>query len=154
MPEGVTKYIEGGDKLRRYLADLISRVGPGGTLKVGFLSNAKYPDGKPVAMIAAIQEYGAPSRNIPPRPFFRNMVARRSSEWPAEIEAQIKSTNYNGRLTMNRMKEVIKGDLKLSIRDTNDPPLAPSTIKRKGFDKPLIHTSHMLNSVDGEYEER
>ena len=154
MPEGVTKYIEGGDKLRRYLADLIARVGPGGTLKVGFLSNATYPDGKPVAMIAAFNEYGVPSRNIPPRPFFRNMVARRSSEWPSEIEAQLKSTNYDARLTMNRTKEVIKGDLKLSIRDTNDPPLAPSTIKRKGFDKPLIDRGIMINSVDGEYEEK
>jgi hypothetical protein len=42
--------------------------------------------------------------------------------------------------------------LQQSIRDTNDPPLAQATIARKGFAKPLIDTSVMINSVDYEVE--
>jgi hypothetical protein len=33
----------------------------------------------------AVQEFGAPSRNIPPRPFFRNMIARKRNEWPTAV---------------------------------------------------------------------
>ena len=43
---------------------------------------AKYPDGTSVALVAAFNEYGSPSRGQPPRPFFRNMIARNEASWP------------------------------------------------------------------------
>jgi hypothetical protein len=46
----------------------------------------------------------------------------------------------------------IAGQLRQSIIDLVAPPLAPSTIKRKGFDKPLIDQGIMLSSVDYEVE--
>ncbi len=46
------------------------------------------------------------------------------------------------------MGEHIKGQLQGSIRDLMEPALSPVTIAKKGFSKPLIETSHMLNSVD------
>jgi hypothetical protein len=46
--------------------------------------------------------------------------------------------------------EAIAGQLRESIIKTNAPPLSPRTIARKGFAKPLIDTSHMINSVDYE----
>ena len=146
--------LDGGDKLTAALADIARAVRRGGTLKVGFLSGATYPDGKPVAMIAAIQNFGAPSRNIPPRPFFSNMITRRSGEWPAVIVEQLRATNLNVPVAMKRIGLLVKGQLQQSIRDTNQPPLAASTIRRKGFDKPLIDTGHMLNSVAFEWEDR
>ena len=48
------------------------------------------------------------------------------------------------------MGQGISGQLKQSIVDTNEPPLAASTIARKGFAKPLVDTGHMLQSVDYE----
>jgi hypothetical protein len=66
--------IRGGEKFEAAMEDLARRLGRPATLKVGFLENATYPDGKPVAMIAAINEYGAPSRGQPARPFFRRMI--------------------------------------------------------------------------------
>lgn len=144
--------IDGGDKLLAALAGISRSVRGGGTLKVGFLSNARYPNGTPVAMVAAIQNFGAPSRNIPPRPFFTNMIAKHSSEWPGEIRTQLKSTNYDVATTMNRMGTLIRGQLQQSIRDTNEPPLAPATVRRKGFDKPLIDRGIMINAVAYEYE--
>ena len=46
------------------------------------------------------------------------------------------------------MGEHIKDQLQGSIRDLMEPALSPVTIAKKGFSKPLIETSHMLNSVD------
>ena len=58
------------------------------------------------------------------------------------------SGDYDVSATLNRMGLGIKGQLQKSILDLWAPPLAPSTVRRKGFDKPLIETSHMLNSAD------
>ena len=74
--------ISGGQKLDAALREMASKVAVPATLRVGFLENAKYPDGTPVAMVAAIQDYGAPGAGIPPRPFFRNMIADKQREWP------------------------------------------------------------------------
>ena len=142
--------ISGGDKLESALRDIASKLKTGGTVRVGFLENATYSDGTPVAMIAAIQEFGAPSRNIPPRPFFRRMIADKSGGWPDTIATQLKVTNYDVDLTLNRVGAEIAGQLQLSIRDLTDPPLAASTVRAKGFDKPLIDTAVMINSPQWE----
>lgn len=140
--------IKGGDKLEKAFTQLAARLSKPGTLRVGFLEKATYPDGKPVAMIAAIQNYG--SGHIPPRPFFSNMVRSKSKDWPKALAPLLKANDYDATLALRLMGEGIKGQLQQSIRDTNTPPLAPSTIARKGFDKPLIDTGHMINSVDYE----
>lgn len=117
-------------------------------VKVGFLSGATYPDGTAVAMVATVNEFGAPSRGQPPRPFFRDMIARNKAGWPGAIAANLKATDFDGRKTLDRMGQGIKAQLQTSIRDFTDPPLAPSTIARKGFSKPLIDTGLMVSSVD------
>jgi len=145
--------ISGGAALEAKLAELARKLQRGAVVRVGFLENATYPDGKRVAMIAAIQEFGAPSRGIPPRPFFRNMVAAKSREWPRAVEGLLKSTSYDARLTLERTGAGIAGQLRQSIVDTNDPPLKQATIDRKGSSKPLVDTGHMLNSIDYEVKD-
>lgn len=142
--------VRGGDKFEAAMRDLARRLDRPEVLRVGFLEGAKYPDGTPVALVAAVQNYGSGKLGIPPRPFFTNMVADKSASWPAAIEANLVATHYDVDLTLELVGQGIAGQLRRSIIDTNAPPLAPSTIARKGFDKPLIHTSHMLNSVDYE----
>lgn len=166
--------IRGGDKLQSALARLTMNIKRPGTLRVGFLEGATYPSGSrtglrvrykkrsaagavkgvsggiPVAMIAAIQEFGAPRRGIPPRPFFRNMIAAKQSEWPKTIAGLLKQTNYDAQKTLRLAGEAIAGQLRQSILNTNAPPLKPATVKRKGFAKPLVDTSHMLRSIDYE----
>jgi hypothetical protein len=140
----------GGQKFERAMRDLADKIARPATLRVGFLENATYPDGTPVAMIAAINEYGAPSRGQPPRPFFRQMIQAKQGEWPKAIAGVLKSMGYDAKKTLDITGAAIAGQLRQSITDLWSPPLAPSTIKRKGFDKPLIETSHMLKSVDYE----
>ncbi len=140
--------IKGGIKLRAALKEIGSRLDRGGSVKVGFLAGATYPDGKPVALIAAIQDFGAPSRGIPPRPFFRNMVAKEQKGWPAEIARDLERTDYDVEKTLARMGALIAGQLRQSVIDTNEPPLKPATIKRKGSAKPLVDTGVLLGSID------
>lgn len=117
-------------------------------VSVGFLRGASYPDGTSVALVAAVNEFGAPGRGQPPRPFFRLMVAEKSGTWPAAIAANMRATDYDADKTLDRLGQGIKAQLQDSIKTLTDPPLAPSTIKRKGFATPLIDTGHMLNNVD------
>jgi hypothetical protein len=142
--------ISGGQKLTAALAQIGDQLGRGGTVKVGFLSGATYPDGTSVALVAAVNEFGAPSRGQPPRPFFRNMVAKESPRWPASIAANLKANNYDVPKSLDQIGAAIAGQLRQSIVDLQSPPLKPSTIKRKGFSKPLIDHGIMLQSVSHE----
>lgn len=136
--------IKGGDCGKAYLKRLARNLG-NPRLKVGFLEGATYPDGTSVALVAAAQNFG--THRIPKRPFFSNMIAEKAGGWPRALELNLKATGYDGLLSLERVGEGIKGQLQQSIRDTNAPPLAESTIDRKGFDKPLIDTAHMINSA-------
>lgn len=143
--------VAGGEKL---VAALQRYAGPKNvTLRVGFLEGATYPDGQSVAAVAAFNEYGVPSRGQPPRPFFRTMVAEKTAGWGNAIAVNLVDANYDADVAMRRVGEGIKGQLQDSIRDLTQPPLKPSTVQRKGFDKPLIDTGHMLNSVDFDTKE-
>lgn len=118
-------------------------------LKAGFLEGATYPDGTPVPMVAATNEFGNPANNQPPRPYFRNAIAEHEGEWQ-EAMATLIENGGDTRDVLSLLGEIIVDDIKESIRQLDSPPLSPVTIARKGFDKPLIDTSNMLNSVSYE----
>jgi hypothetical protein len=176
MPE-----LSGGDKLISALNNIASGLKGRGTLRVGFLAGSTYPDGTSVPVVAMIQEFGAPRAGIPPRPYFRTMIARESPGWPAMIAGQLKKTNYDVNLTLGRVGEAIKGRLQQSIRDLTDPPLSPVTLMVRQIvgpngratladvlearrrvaagqsaqgvsSKPLVWTGTLLNSVGVEVE--
>lgn len=137
--------IKGGDRVEAYLRDLASKLDRPATLKVGFLAGATYPKGTPVPLIAAFNEFG--TGRAPPRPFFRNMIAAKSHEWGPAAAGLLKASGYDVKYTLDALGLGITGQLQKSIRDLWTPPLAPSTIARKGHDKPLVDTGHMLNSA-------
>ncbi len=120
--------ISGGEKLKERLEAIARAAASAATLKVGFMAGATYPDGTSVPMVAAIQEWGAPRARIPPRPYFRNMVAAKSKEWPKAIAGLLKATDYDAKRTLMITGEAIKGQLQQSITDTNVPPLRPLTL--------------------------
>ncbi len=126
--------ITGGKKFQKALDQLAKKISKPGTLRVGFLENAKYPSGMPVAAVAAIQEYGAPKAHIPPRPFMRNTITKHENEWGKGIARVLKNTNYDVDLTLRLTGDLIKGQLQQSIRDTNTPALSQTTLMlRKMF---------------------
>lgn len=131
------------EAVERKLKEIASKMS--GSLEVGFLENATYPDGTPVAAVAFWNEFG--TLHAPARPFFRQMIAKESPTWAGKIAKLAIATGDDGPKVLALMGEDIDGALKQSINDFTSPALAESTIKRKGFDKPLIDTSHMVQST-------
>ncbi len=144
--------LKGGQTLVRRLEEMAKKLGDGGTLRVGFLEGATYPDGTPVALVAAVNEFGRPDQNQPPRPFFRDMIAAKQKDWPRALRAVAKNNDYDIDKALGQMGEGIKGQLQESIRQLDSPVLSPVTVARKGFEKPLVETGHMMNSVDYEVD--
>lgn len=142
--------LSGGEGVMKALEKIAKDMG-GGSVSVGFMEGATYEDGTPVAAVAYFNEYGGPNR--PPRPFFRGMISDESPSWPSKMASLAKATNYDGPRVLGMMGEDIKGALQQSINEFTDPALAESTIEAKGFEKPLIDTGHMLNSITYVVEE-
>ena len=105
---------------------------------------------KAASNFATDHAHGAYTIRIPPRPFFRNMIAAKAREWPAAIAKQLKAQDYDAIRTLDIVGEAIGGQLQASIKALTSPPLAASTIAKKGFDKPLIDHAVMLRSVGHE----
>lgn len=141
----VTKVLKGGDKLAKALADLSKKVQQGATVRVGFLEGATYPDGTPVAAVAAYNEFG--TARIPPRPFMRDTIDEHQYGWGQALGKALNATGYDADAALKMIGEGISRQVQDSIRAMKAPPNAPATIAKKGFDKPLIDTGHMLNSV-------
>lgn len=168
--------ITGGQNFERALAEIAKKLAKPASVSVGFLSGSTEANGTSVATIAAIQEFGAPSRGIPPRPFFRTMVAEKSPEWADALALALERTNGDTAAAMAIMGEGIAGQLRESIIATNSPPNSPVTnlLKQRfpmggqTFDdvlkaradvaagatapagKPLVQSGVMLGSVDYE----
>lgn len=131
-----------------WMARLLERVFRRGTqmhLNAGFLEGATYPDGTPVAAVAYWNEFG--TDRMPPRPFMRQTIAKNQDQWPKLLAACLKQSGGDLEKALDMTAERIVAQIQEEIRTLQSPPLAPSTVKAKGFDKPLIDTGHMLNSV-------
>lgn len=130
--------------------------------KVGWFDTAKYPDGTPVAYVAAIQEYGYPEGNIPPRLGMRATSAEKRGEWGGVAEGASRSV-LAGKMTGPAAMELLglkaAGDVRKHISEVTTPPLAVDTVKARlaGKDqgkivsvtiaKPLVDTGHLLNTL-------
>ncbi len=142
--------IKGGDKLEAALAAIAAKISKPATLQVGFPENATSPGGQPLALRAAINEFGAPNAGIPPRPFFRNMVAAKSGEWAEGCGELLKDNDYDVSKTLGQLGTGIKQDLEQSIIDTFEPALSPVTIMLRGMksnDSSLVVTGKTVGKA-------
>lgn len=148
----ITQDNSGSEALEK-LADQIKKS----KLEVGFFETAKYPDGTPVAYVAAIQEFGYPEGNIPSRPFFRNAISQNDG-WK-QLANKAMNAVIEGRIelnqALNQMGLKMAADVKDSITDGSYEALKQSTLdarqsrkRTQGVaSKPLIDTAQMLQSV-------
>jgi len=141
--------LQGADGVAKALEEIARKMG-GGEVSVGFMAGATYPDGTPVAAVAYWNEFGGIGR--PPRPFFRQMIAKESPTWAPKMAKLAKSTDYDGPRVLAMMGEDIAAALDESINDFTTPALAESTIAAKGFAKPLIDTGDMKRAIKYEVE--
>lgn len=112
----------------------------GKQVKIGWFESAVYPDGTKVAEVAAIQEFGSPSRNIPPRPFMRPTVMREGRNWIKLLhdgaKAVLKGT-YTATEVMKAVGHKAKDDVQYSIDLVLSPPLSPKTIRKRALRRAL-----------------
>jgi hypothetical protein len=98
------------------------------TVTVGFMEGDTYPNGTPVAAVAAWNEFGHGGRfPSPPRPFFRNAINKNQKRWAREA-AGFLSKNLEPEKAAALLGEVIKGDIYDSIVALDSPPLSPVTL--------------------------
>lgn len=138
----------GGGLLKDKLSEITSKIRKAATLDVGFMAGSTESDGTPTPLVAALNEYGVPSHGQPPRPFMRNTIQEHKKDWPDDLAVALRRTNYDAAAALTLVGENIVGQIQDSIQALRSPPLAESTIERKGFDKPLIEHNDMVNSVD------
>lgn len=96
---------------------------------------------------ATAHHVGAHEIVIPARPFFRGMIEKESPTWPKKVAEGAKTTNYDGKKVLKTMGQEIAGKLQQSINEFSGTPLSAATVKKKGFDKQLVDTEKMLESV-------
>lgn len=133
-------------------------------IQVGFFETAHYPDGTPVAYVAAIQEFGYAAGKIPPRPFMRPAIAENKAEWSAQIAAGVRAS-IRGSIgldaALGQVGFMAAGNVQNAIRAVTSPGLAESTIRnrrtRKNRNKnqsvkPLIDTATMIQAVTSKVE--
>lgn len=115
------------------------------------LTNSKYT----VAQVGIIQELGNSSVNIPPRPFMEKTLNVNRKKYGKMLEnaAKVQTTLKNGKVgsveaNLKTIGTIAVRDVKTEItKSTNWVENAPYTKKKKGSDKPLIHTNQMRNSI-------
>ena len=121
--------------------------------QVGFPSGKNYPDGTSIAQVAAQNEFGAPAKRIPPRPFMRPTIKQQQDNWSKQIAGGVKQVVL-GKMTafdvLFAVGDLAANDMKAKIADIYSPALSPYTIAKrleKGntSTKPLIDTSLMLS---------
>lgn len=142
--------ISGGSRVIDKLMKMEASVKSAAVVTVGFQDGSTGADGQLLALRAALNEYGVPSHNQPPRPFFRRMIAKNKSKWPKNLATALVATNYDAARSLGLIGQEIEGELRQSINDLVSPKLAESTVQRKGFDKPLIEHAEMIDSITSE----
>jgi len=130
--------------------------------QVGWFSSSVYPNGTQVAYVAAIQEFGSPSNNIPPRMGLRAMIKDVQPYWSKVTSFAAKrmlrgELEYDGALEL--IGSVAEGSIRKQIASVTEPPLKQSTIdardRRRASGqastatgaKPLVDTGYMLATV-------
>lgn len=134
----------GGEKL----AKVLKNAGNGGirSVDIGIFASAKYPDGTPVAAVAAWNEFG--TAIIRERPAIR--IANKENE--DNLVRLIKKTvDPKTMVITKRIGGLIganhQGATQQSIVKLKSPGNAPSTVKAKGSSNPLVDTGFYKNSV-------
>ena len=136
--------------------------------KVGWFESAHYPGGVPVALVAAVHEFGWPEHNIPPRLGFRATAAACQEPWRQTMAGAAKQV-VAGKMTMAQAMEIIglraAGDQRKTIATVTQPPLKVDTVKARlagkkqgrvvsiTIAKPLVHTGELLNSLTNVVEQ-
>ena len=130
--------------------------------RVGWFESAKYADGKPVAGIAYVQEFGSAARSIPPRSYFRTTAEGNRNQWAKDVEAMSRAA-ARGKFDPNNIMEGIclaaEGQVRATITKLWSPELHKKTVAARvrrmasgrppkmGIKKPLVDSGLLLATL-------
>ena len=121
-------------------------------VRVGYQEGEKFYDegGKKVDLldVAMFNELGTSS--TPSRPFMRDSVDDNADKISSFCKSKLKAIASGKKTAGEVLKEIgvmQVGLVQQTIREGDFAPNAPSTIKKKGSDKPLIDSGQMRQSV-------
>ena len=131
---------------KRYFAELKKLAES--EIQVGFQSDQTYEDGTSLAEIAACNELG--TSDTPARPFMRKSFENHESELKAACDDAntLLSNGGTAEQALNQIGVFCRGLVQEEIVEGDFAPNAPSTIKKKGSEQPLIDTGYMRQSVN------
>ena len=117
---------------------------------IGFFEEDIYSDGKPIAYISLIQEFGTADGRIPARPHHREWFDSKINIMKNLIIKEMNAI-HEGKISFDDMLATLgeygKNELKNVIIKKSTPPNAPATVRKKGFNDPLIETGKMRDSA-------
>lgn len=121
---GVSKEGDAG----AYLDEMATNLATASIVRAGFSESSKYPDGTPIAMAAAVNNFGAPAKGIPPRPFFTTAVNAGKPVWGKMLGRLLKADGYDTRKALETMGGVMAGGIAEALVATTGPELSPVTL--------------------------
>ena len=120
-------------------------------VNVGWFEDQTNEDGLPIAKVARWKEFGTKA-GIPQRPFMRRTMMKHEKEWIETLKTIVqkeidKDKNINIDKALKKFGEIVKGDIQETILEGGFVKNAPSTVKKKGFNMPLVDTGVMISSI-------
>ena len=136
-------FIKGGSKLRQFIRE--AKKGGVKNIQVGIFADSKYPDGTPVATVAAVNEFG--SGAIKERPAFRQGIRDIPAALAPLFKVGFKRTLVLDRPFAKRIGETAADVLKASYVRLRSPGNKPSTLLKKSGSNPLLDTKTLIKSL-------
>lgn len=149
------KTIKKMDKLPQILASLEKAQDKDILIGIPQQKASREGDGPTNAELAYLHEHGDPAHNIPPRAFLQPSMEANKMTIADKMGGVINSALSGDTAGVENKMEALslyganKAKAWFVDPQNNWPANAPSTIKRKGSDKPLIDTQGMRKAISG-----
>ena len=139
---------------RHWLGKLLKQYQGNEVLAVGFpkarAGRLRYPDGTPLLMVAAVNNFGSLNGHVPRRPYMELGADKSHEQTAPMLPGLIRKINALQMTKTEALKilgPVAVGQHQAAIVELQDPPNAASTIERKQSDNPLIDTGLLRQSI-------
>lgn len=146
--------VDGLQQVQNRIRKEIEKIAKNKTVLVGIHEDAGSTDNGELTMaqLGAVLHFG--NQRIPPRPWLDVGVRSGSADYLDIIENNSDDLDS----ALNMIGNIAVGKVKQYMTELQDPPNAPSTVKKKGSSNPLINNGHLRQSVtysiiDGKPEE-
>lgn len=138
-------------KLEKRIED-IKRSKVGGGVEIGVIKNSIGYDRRnnkkkkiTVAEEAFYNSKGVPERNIPPRDYQKRVIDENMKQWRKVIRKGLKTSKTS--VLLNKLGIDARDKTKAVISHFGEPRNAPSTVKVKGRNSPLVDFGDLLKSI-------